>query len=349
MIDEFGHGLPQASRQLTVAWLTLASLGFACIAAAELASASSDAELSLLLVIPVIIIAVAFGIRGGVGAALVVLVLLTIWTFAVDHGLGIVDIGLRVLLCLVVAITVGWLAQETRRETRITRALLDALPDPASVKDLNGNYLFVNRVLAESLKVPRSKAEGQPTGYGSSAATLERVRSAETEVRRTRLPVELEVEERMPDGYSRVYRMLKSPVLDEHGRLQGIVTIAYDITSRVRHEEALVEAATHTQDEYERARSDYARLVRHRLANPLSIIAGAAHAITTPWADEYAHRVELAGLIEAALARIGDLDVDPSATGIEERGLDARPAVSSEVIDEQVKRYRAAMQPRTDT
>lgn len=55
----------------------------------------------------------------------------------------------------------------------------------------------------------------------------------------------------------------------------GTVTITHDITDRVTHEDKVTAMAETERSAYEHAQCDYHQ-IRHRIANPLTIIRGAA-------------------------------------------------------------------------
>lgn len=78
--------------------------------------------------------------------------------------------------------------------------------------------------------------------------------------------------------------------------------------------------------EYERARRDYAALIRHRLFNPLTVIRGAAQTLARGAPDEQTRAELLAAIVSAADA-LERTAADPEVRGPEEAGLDPVPRV----------------------
>ena len=91
---------------------------------------------------------------------------------------------------------------------------------------------------------------------------------------------------------------------------------------RAAHDDAAVR-----EEEYRRALTDYRRLARHRLANPLAAIRGSVVTLRDlPDLDEEERR-RLLDALEAEAIRLERVALDPEVMGPEERGLDPRPNV----------------------
>jgi signal transduction histidine kinase len=86
------------------------------------------------------------------------------------------------------------------------------------------------------------------------------------------------------------------------------------------------DAARYREREYDRALRDYRRLVRHRLANPLTAIVGSARALRELPADAPALREELLDVLEQEAERLQKISLDPTgALGAEEQALRPEP------------------------
>jgi signal transduction histidine kinase len=83
--------------------------------------------------------------------------------------------------------------------------------------------------------------------------------------------------------------------------------------------------ARYREEEYERALTDYRRLARHRLANPLTAIKGGIAALKAFPELDAARRVELLDAIEAQSRRLEQVALEPEPLGPEEQGLLPRP------------------------
>lgn len=97
----------------------------------------------------------------------------------------------------------------------------------------------------------------------------------------------------------------------------------------------LVRAVLRTVDEarirageYERARRDYASLLRHRIANPLMAIEGAAQTLRARRGDEKKREQLLEAIIEAS-KDLEQVALDPRPRGAEERELQPFPKVGN--------------------
>jgi signal transduction histidine kinase len=95
----------------------------------------------------------------------------------------------------------------------------------------------------------------------------------------------------------------------------------------------LVRGALQTVDEaklrateYERARRDYARLLRHRIANPLMTIKGAAQTLLARRGDEARREQMLESIIEASTS-LERISLEPQANSAEEFSLEPTPKV----------------------
>jgi signal transduction histidine kinase len=80
--------------------------------------------------------------------------------------------------------------------------------------------------------------------------------------------------------------------------------------------------------EYERARGEYAQLVRHRMFNPLTVIRGAAQTLQSGAADGAA-RDELLRAIVEATEELERVTLEPERRSAAESDLDAVPRVES--------------------
>jgi len=85
-----------------------------------------------------------------------------------------------------------------------------------------------------------------------------------------------------------------------------------------------VDEAKLRANEYERARGDYARLLRHRIANPLMTIGGAARTLRAKRGDEERREQLLESIIEAS-EHLERISLEPRSNSAEESGLEPAP------------------------
>ena len=126
-------------------------------------------------------------------------------------------------------------------------------------------------------------------------------------------------------------------LLGYSSRLDALLTAVYMVVLLwlllyVRH---LVRGALQTVDdaklrarEYERARGDYARLLRHRIANPLMTIGGAARTLRAKRGDEERREQLLESIIEAS-EHLERISLEPRSNSAEESDLEPAPRVEA--------------------
>jgi PAS domain S-box-containing protein len=128
--------------------------------------------------------------------------------------------------------------EEALRDSREQlQAVIDAVPAMISAKDRDSRYLFINRYQAELYGVSRDEAIGKTAGsllgrrYGTHTRRLDRkvIESGEA------LPY-FEEDHTDAHGARRELLATKVPLKDRHDRVQGVVTVALDITERKRAE-----------------------------------------------------------------------------------------------------------------
>jgi signal transduction histidine kinase len=86
----------------------------------------------------------------------------------------------------------------------------------------------------------------------------------------------------------------------------------------------VVDEARYRAAEYERARYDYTQVVRHRIANPLTVIKGASQTLDIgELSEEMRHALRLA-IFEAA-QQLEAISLEPTRQGDEEHEFDAVP------------------------
>lgn len=107
----------------------------------------------------------------------------------------------------------------------------------------------------------------------------------------------------------------------------GVILVMLANASRIADVVAfLIDEAEYRAYEYERARRDYIQVVRHRIANPLMVIKGAAQTLEGASIDDATRRELRRAIIEAA-ERLEAISLEPTQQGAEERDLDAVPRV----------------------
>jgi signal transduction histidine kinase len=100
------------------------------------------------------------------------------------------------------------------------------------------------------------------------------------------------------------------------------------------------DAARYRESEYERALSDYRRLARHRLANPLTAVRGGIAALQSLNGLDDGKRAELLEMVAREVARLEAVTLEPLTRSPEERGLRPRPSLDTEEVSEDDRAWR---------
>jgi len=208
----------------------------------------------------------------------------------------------------ILAASAGHLAQRDR-ERALLRAVLDNLPARVSLKDRSLRYMLLNRDAARFFGLPDAERQAQSMEQATLPAIAEEEREAfraaslqrDREVLQSRKPIlGYEVRYRNPEGEDCASLLGKVPLFDDEGRLYGLLTIATDITTRRRAEQALDAAnaqlrvqagdlerlADSLRREREhaiaanRAKSEFLANMSHELRTPLNAVIGFAELIS---------------------------------------------------------------------
>jgi len=126
------------------------------------------------------------------------------------------------------------LDEEQRRELGLLRNMLEAIPYPVSVRDINGRILYCNETAHVSLGKTREEVIGNTLGDLGLFASNEEARLLGEKVRTAiaaGLPIDSDVEFQSPKQ-RKVVHFWSRPYRDAQDNLIGAITGAQDITHR---------------------------------------------------------------------------------------------------------------------
>jgi diguanylate cyclase (GGDEF)-like protein/PAS domain S-box-containing protein len=168
-----------------------------------------------------------------------------------DHDirhLGVVDlsgdlVGLLSEHTLMTPLSLGqmdrWMLEETARNERYQRTLLDNVPFLAWLKDTESRFLTANHAFAESINLPDANAViGRSDLDFWPPELANRFRADDSEVMSSRKNMVV-VEPIIIEHRTIWHETFKAPVVNEDGSLLGTVGFARDISERKRGEEAI--------------------------------------------------------------------------------------------------------------
>ncbi len=130
--------------------------------------------------------------------------------------------------------------EELRRSRDIQHALFNTIPAMIYLKDRSHRYILGNRVFADAAGISVDEVEGKTDHDLFVPEDAEAYIADDEQVMATGEP-HLGIEEKITEANGRVTWLMvyKAPFCDDHGRVTGMVGIAFDVTARKEMEEAL--------------------------------------------------------------------------------------------------------------
>ena len=163
------------------------------------------------------------------------------------------------------------LERQVRERTLEITNILKYTPSLVSLKDRQGRYLLVNSRFEELFEVDGAAIRGRTDREVFPARLAGRLSAHDREVVRAGRP--FSVEETIPQkGKPRTYLSAKFPLFDEQGRVNGVGSIATDVTALKEAQERLRQLSGRILEGEERERAAIARELHDELGQILTAL-----------------------------------------------------------------------------
>ncbi len=140
-------------------------------------------------------------------------------------------------------ITRAWEAeQELKKETELSRLIIDSTPDFVFFKDPEGVYLRCNKAFQKFLELPEADIVGRSDQDLMSAESARFIREKDQQVFMTMQPCSNEEWVTYNNSRRRLLQMTKVPVISGDGCISGLLGIGRDITRQRADEKKRLQA-----------------------------------------------------------------------------------------------------------
>jgi PAS domain S-box-containing protein len=175
--------------------------------------------------------------------------------------------------------------KKLHKEQEFVRGLIDSFPDMVAVFDRDKRFTYVSPRVKDVLGVDPKDFIGQEIGWRSDPENAGELRSLlDSVISEAKVDASLEFRTRHANGDERTMRVNAAPLLDESGKLTGVVASVRDIT------EFKLAIANSAHQEKFAAMGQMLTGAAHELNNPLTAILGVSDLLRESAGDQLFRR-----------------------------------------------------------
>ena len=172
--------------------------------------------------------------------------------YDVRFGLALFT-GSMIVIFLAIATWTARAVDRGEKLQRELRAIFDHVPAPMVMRDRGGRYVHANAYVTRSLGLSLEELAGTRAEDHFEPEVIAQIRAQDEQVLRSRESFTDEIAVPHSDGSMHDYYVVKYPVLDDSGEVEGFGSFSLDITDRKRAEARLREAEERFRGTFEEA------------------------------------------------------------------------------------------------
>jgi PAS domain S-box-containing protein len=191
--------------------------------------------------------------------------------------------------------------EEIHQERRMLRTLIDNLPDPIYVQDIDCRKVIANKADVENIGLTSEADVLGKTDIELFPGKIgERGYADDKKVIITGEPVfDLEEEFINAKGIKRWLLTTKIPLHDNNGKVAGLVGIGHDITERKKIEKELI-MAKEKAEESDKLKTAFLHNISHEIRTPMNAIVGFSTLLGEPDTDENSRKSYINIILESS-------------------------------------------------